>query len=306
MLLVFGSINLDLSIAVPALPRPGETVLGGALLQSPGGKGANQAHAAQRFGVPTQLIGAVGDDGFAAPALERLQLAGVDLSAVRWLPGCTTGLASINVAAGGENSIVVAPGANALMRADWVDDEMLGACHSLLMQLELPAAECLALARRARRLGCRTVLNAAPWTGTPLPHGLFDWLIVNAGELRAACLQQGLGDGDPAVQARGLAAALGARVLLTLGRAGALIADADGVRHRRAAPALDVIDTTGAGDTCAGVFAAALSQGADDAAALEWAVVAASLACTARGAQAAQPLRREIDATRAALRSSTH
>jgi ribokinase len=297
MLMVFGSINMDISVPVPRLPHPGETLLGGAAAFSPGGKGANQAHAAQRFGVPTMMVGAVGDDAFADAALDKLRLAGSDLRGVRHLAGTATGLACINVAEEGENAIVVAPGANAKVRAHWVPDEDLASCRHLLLQLEVPAEESVALARRARALGCRTLLNAAPWTAVALPPDLFDWLIVNAGELRQACTQLHLlreGEGAAESACR-LAARLQCRVLLTLGSGGALIADAKGVQLRRRALRVDVLDTTGAGDTCAGVFAAALSQGLGEARALDQAVAAAGLACTRRGAQAAQPTRHQIE-----------
>lgn len=297
MLMVFGSINMDISVPVPHLPQPGETVLGGTAAFSPGGKGANQAHAAQRFGVPTVLLGAVGDDAFADTALDNLRLAGSELRHVRHLAGTATGLACINVSAQGENAIVVAPGANARVRAHWVSDDELARCRSLLLQLEVPAEESVALARRARALGCRTLLNAAPWSPVALPPGLFDWLIVNAGELHQACSQlQLLRENEGAAEsACRLAAALQCRVLLTLGAGGALIADAKGVQLRRRALRVDVVDTTGAGDTCAGVFAAALNQGFTEARALDHAVAAAGLACTARGAQAAQPTRAAVE-----------
>jgi ribokinase len=297
MLMVFGSINMDISVPVPRLPQPGETLLGGAAAFSPGGKGANQAHAAQRFGVPTMMIGAVGDDAFADTALDNLRLAGSDVRRVRHLAGTATGLACINIAGGGENAIVVAPGANARVRAHWVSDEELASCRNLLLQLEVPAEESVALARRARAVGCRTLLNAAPWSPVALPPGLFDWLIVNAGELRQACTQLHLlreGEGAAESACR-LAAKLQCRVLLTLGAGGALIADGQGVHLRRRALRVDVADTTGAGDTCAGVFAAALNQGFSEACALDHAVAAAGLACTRRGAQVAQPTRHEIE-----------
>lgn len=309
MLLVFGSINLDLVVPVASWPRPGETVLGGALLTGPGGKGANQAHAAQRYlGTPrgpegrVSLFGAVGADAFAEPALAGLRAAGVDLAGVRRETGCATGVALISVRGSGENSIVVAPGANARPQAAWVDDGLLAACGALLLQMELPPAESLALAQRAKRQGVPVLLNAAPWTaGEPLPAGVLDWLVVNEGELAQAAAGRGLGTGAPLhaeapAAAVHLAGALGCGVLLTLGAHGALLADAGGVRAQAPALPVDVVDTTGAGDTCCGVFAAALAEGRPAAEALHRAVVAASLACTRWGAQSAQPLRAEIDA----------
>jgi len=316
MLLVFGSINLDLVVPVATLPRPGETVLGGALLTGPGGKGANQAHAAQRYlaapGAPVastgrvRLVGAVGADAFAEPALAGLQAAAVDLAGVRREAGCATGVALISVRSTGDNSIVVAPGANGRPQAAWVDEGLLAASEALLLQMELPPEQSLALAVRARQRGLPVLLNAAPWVpGLQLPAGLLDWLIVNEGELVQAAMAHGLGSEaalriDAAATAVRLAGALRCAVLLTLGGQGALLADAGGVTARAGAPPVVVVDTTGAGDTCCGVFAAALAEGRPAADALRRAVVAASLACTRWGAQSAQPLRAEIDAALAA------
>lgn len=319
MLMVFGSINADLAVHVPRLPQPGETLLGDSLRISPGGKGANQAHAARRFGLATRLVGAVGDDAFAEPALAGLRAAGVDLQSVRRLPKQASGVACINVAASGENSIVVAPGANALPRAAWVDDAALTPCRALLLQMEVPPDESFALARRMRQQGGLVLLNAAPWIGAALQPGLLDWLIVNAGELQAACLQLGLGPGlgqgsgldRPLQQAQALAGALACRVLLTQGAEGAsIVGAAEGsnpatLLHQPALPGLHIVDTTGAGDTCAGVFAAALCDGLPEAQALALAVAAAGLACEGEGAQSPQPARPAIEAALKRLPSQT-
>lgn len=291
MLMVFGSINADLAVHVPRLPQPGETLLGDSLRISPGGKGANQAHAARRFGTATRLVGAVGDDAFAEPALAGLRAAGVDLQSVRRLSNQASGVACINVAPSGENSIVVAPGANALPQADWVDDAALAECRALLLQMEVPAAQSFALARRMRQQGGLVLLNAAPWIGAELQPGLLDWLIVNAGELQAACAQLGLGAGLALQQAEALAAALTCKLLLTQGAEGACIVGAGKPIHQPALPGLDIVDTTGAGDTCAGVFAAALCEGLPEPQALALAVTAAGLACEGEGAQSPQPAR---------------
>src|SRR6185369_6087177 len=135
MLTVFGSINLDIAVRVARLPLPGETLLGSQAQVSPGGKGANQAHAACLFGAATRLIGAVGRDAFADSALRHLREAGVDLSGVRQLDDADTGLATIAVAGGGENSIIVAPGANARVQAAWVSPQQLGETRMLLLQM---------------------------------------------------------------------------------------------------------------------------------------------------------------------------
>lgn len=311
MLMVFGSINADLSVHVPHLPRPGETLLGDSLRISPGGKGANQAHAAQRFGVATQLAGAVGDDAFAAPALAGLRAAGVDLQQVQQLKAQATGVACISVAADGENSIVVAPGANARLQAGWVADTALAGCRALLLQMEVPPAQSFALARRMRQHGGLVLLNAAPWIGAALQPGQLDWLIVNTVELQAACVQIGVGVGagvgvaghQVLQQARALAAALACRLLLTQGADGASIigSTAGADLHQPALRGVRIVDTTGAGDTCAGVFGAALCEGQPEAQALALAVAAAGLACEGDGAQAPQPDRAAIQAALARL-----
>lgn len=298
-LTVFGSINLDIAVRVERVPLAGETQLGGDARMSPGGKGANQAHAAQRFGVPVQLIGAVGDDAFAAPALAGLRASGVDLSGVQTLAGVAgmgTGLACIAVTPEGENSIVVAPGANAGVAANFVTDAQLTRTRMLLLQMEVPFAQSLVLAARARALGCKVMLNAAPMVDALIPPHAVDWLVLNRVELDQLCAARSVTGTDPAHRALKLAALLGADVALTLGGQGALIAGCDGRHLASPALAVDVVDTTGAGDTFAGVFGAALVAGLPEAAALRAAVVAASLACRHAGAQAAQPGRRQIDA----------
>lgn len=283
-LLVFGSINLDLVYRCAALPAPGQTVLAEAVHSTPGGKGANQAHAAALFGTPTRLVGAVGDDAFAEAALHCLRASSVDLRALQH-PGGATGSASICVDAHGENQIVVAAGANALLRQEPVSDAMLGASAALLLQMETDPAQSAALAQRARRLGCRVVLNNAP--ARALPPGLLergDLLIANRGELRAMLPPQAPADDADALA--WLCGRLGIDAVLTLGACGAL-ACADGQTMRVSAHPVAVRDTTGAGDTFAGVLVAALLQSLRWPDALAAASVAAALACTRAGAQAA-------------------
>lgn len=289
--LVFGSINLDLSFRGERWPHPGETLLGSALKISPGGKGANQAHAAQQFGARVTMVGAVGQDEFAAAALANLERSGVDLTGVRRLPGAATGAASILVNGQGENAILVAPGANLHVRADWVTDAQIADSALLMLQGEVPLAESMALARRFRRLGRTVMLNLAPAQDFHLlaPECL-DWLILNQGELAALAAALGLGTSPT-----GVAAFLGCHVLVTLGGEGALACLSDGTQINVPARPARVVDTTGAGDTFCGVFAAALSLGTSVEAAVKFACVAASLACERAGAQAAQPSRQDID-----------
>lgn len=315
MLLVFGSINLDLAFLAPKLPAPGETVLGRGLLVSPGGKGANQAHAARRDGMPTTLVGAVGDDAFAAPALAALQSAGVDLMAVQRLPGAT-GCASIAVDDEGHNQIVVAPGVNLALRQQAVGDELLARAAALLLQQETDPDEALALLRRAATSRALKVLNNAP--ARPLtPEWLerLDVLIVN--ETEALQTLQGLagtalddlarhahawtagpesgGCAPDVVDALAtLARRCGLVVVLTLGSRGAM-ALTPRQRIVQAPLAVSVVDTTGAGDTFAGVLCSAMIEGRSLAEAMRRACTAAALACTRAGAQAAQPTREQID-----------
>ena len=286
MVLVFGSINLDLVAQVGHLPRPGETVAGNAFVTAPGGKGANQALAARQAGARVTLYGAVGDDAFAGAALANLGAAGVDLSGVARIAG-PTGVALINVDAQGENAITVVPGANGHARAAQVPAAALRADATLLLQLELPVTEVAALARRARSAGARVVLNGAP--AAPLPDGTLDCVdvfAVNEGE--AAFYAQALG--WPALPPESFCARMQARfglaTVLTLGPRGAL-AFADGVLLEATPPAVTVVDTTGAGDALVGTLAAALDRGAGLAAALREGVAAGALACARRGAQRA-------------------
>ena len=293
MIAVFGSVNIDLVTAVARIAAPGETVLGESYTIVPGGKGANQALAARRAGASVAMLGAVGRDGFAGPALALLREAGVDLSGVVAV-AAPTGAAFIAVDAQGANAITVAAGANALARA-----EGLAAAATeggiLLLQREVPDAEAEAAARLARARGMRVVLNLAPSGAVPDSYlKLVDVLVVN--EHEAADLAAVLGlPADPA----GLAAHLRARfgvdaTVVTLGAEGA-VAWVAGVPHRASCPRVVAVDTTAAGDTFVGVLAAALDAGLPFAEALRRGTAAGSLACTAAGAQPSIPTAAAVD-----------
>jgi len=285
MILVFGSINIDLVVPVPGLPRPGETVLGGDYRLLPGGKGANQALAACRAGGSVMMAGAVGKDAFAGAALELLRQDGADLALVREVAR-PTGLAAIMVGGSGENLIAVASGANAAVSAEFVPDDMLGPQTIVLCQMEVPTAETTALMRRAARRGARSLLNLAP--AMPIDPDLFGELhLLVANEAEAVSL----GD-NPAVIARRLRQAF----VVTRGAAGSTGFLHDGRRLEVPALAIDAVDTTGAGDTFIGVLAAGLDQGLALQAALRRASAAAGLACLAQGAQTAMPDATAIDA----------
>ena len=288
MITVFGSINLDLVVAVSRLPRPGETIVGPDYQMFAGGKGANQALAAARAGASVRLIGAVGRDDHAAPALANLKAAGIDLTLVRTLEG-TTGLAMIGIDAAGENLILCASGVNARVTADWLDGHLK---HSdlLVLQRELRVAPIADAISHARRVGARVLLNAAP-SGDALLGRLVDQVdVVVANEHEAADLAVACGI-DDATTGEALCAALAGRdrlAVVTLGASGA-VAALGSDRWQISAPAFDVVDTTGAGDAFVGALAAALDRGTDTARALREGVAAGALACMATGAQASAP-----------------
>ncbi|WP_135467578.1 PfkB family carbohydrate kinase [Crenalkalicoccus roseus] len=291
--LVFGSVNADLVFRLPALPGPGETVLGEGWRALPGGKGANQAVAAARDGAVTAFAGAVGRDAMAEVALAALRAARVDLTRLA-VSGAPTGCAAICVDPEGRNQIAVASGANAGARAAQVEDAALGPATTLLLQMEVPAAEIAALALRARARGARVLLNLAP--AAPLPEtALRAAHLLIANEREAAWLGAALGC---AAEAAPLAAALGTGVAVTRGAAGAEAATAEGALHQPAFP-VATRDSTGAGDCWCGVLAAALDRGLPLAAAMRRAAAAAAIACTRDGA-AACPEAAETDAFLAA------
>ena len=278
MIVVFGSINVDLIVPVPRLPRAGETVLGGDYAVLPGGKGANQALAARRAGAKVVLAGAVGADSFAGIALDLLRGDGVDTRLVRVVEQ-PTGCAAIMVSSEGENTIAVAPGANASARSDQVPDELLSAGTTLVVQMEVPPCETAMLIRRLRTRGGYSLLNLAP--AVPIDIALLeeiDLVVANEGEAATT-------GSDPEQLARRLRQGL----VVTRGGAGALALLRDGIKIEVPALAIKPVDTTGAGDTFVGVLAAALDLGSPVEAALHRASAAAGLACLARGAQTAMP-----------------
>jgi ribokinase len=250
VILVFGSINVDVLVPVPHLPAVGETVLGADYVIAPGGKGANQALAARRAGAAVTMIGAVGRDPFADIGLSLLRCDGIDLGLVAQV-GRPTGCAIITVDPVGENQIAVASCANFLAEAAQVPDRLLGAQTVLVLQREVPDVENAALIRRARGRVARIVMSLAP-AGPIAPARLqdIDFLIANEGE--AATL-----NGDAAKVARQLRQGL----VVTRGPEGAIAHLTNGTMIAVPALTIDPVDTTGAGDTFAGVFAAGLDAG---------------------------------------------
>lgn len=294
MITVFGSINVDFVTRVAHIPQPGETVLGPDYQVFAGGKGGNQALAAARAGASTRMVGAVGHDPFAGIGLEPLKLAGVDLTAIQHVEA-PTGAAFIAVSDAGENAITVASGANRLALAKALDGLALGPSDTLLLQRELPDAQVLEAARWGHRHGARVILNIAP--AGALDPALLDTLnvlIANEGESLDLATQLGWAERAPDAIARRLSDTYGMTAIVTLGADGVL-AWSDGVRRQIAALPVTVLDTTAAGDSFCGAFAAALDRGYGLTGALQRGAAAGSLACTQLGAQSAIPTRDAIE-----------
>jgi ribokinase len=293
MIVVFGSINIDL-VTQAKIPAPGETTLGGDYATVPGGKGANQALAARRAGAKVALVGACGADSFAGAALALINAEGVDLSATRTVAK-PTGAAFIVVDPQGENAIVVAAGANAEARAEQLEGLPFGKGDLLLLQREVPEPEVDAAALLARKRGAEVMLNLAP-AGLPSEAllGALDYLCVNEHEAATLGRELEVEASEPEAIGAELARRFGFAVIVTLGPAGA-VGFAGGERAVAAAPKVAVVDTTAAGDTFVGAFAAARDRGLSFADAMKRGVVAGSLACAKPGAQTSMPTAAEIE-----------
>jgi ribokinase len=280
---------MDLVAITSALPRAGETVLGTDFIMVPGGKGANQAIAATRAGASGVFLGAIGSDSFGVTLKARIAASGVDTGQLRVVYGAS-GVAVVTVDARGENTVVVAPGANAAFTA--LTEPELSAVRRadvLVTQLEIPIETVLEAAHAARAAGTRVVLNATP--ARDLPAELFDavdLLVVNEGEARAI---SGTGREDPAA----LLAAV-PRAVLTLGADGAWYVDRDGTSVHIPGFPIDVVDSTGAGDAFTGALAVAWGEGRELVESVRWACAAGAACARQVGASASLPRRDEIDA----------
>jgi ribokinase len=273
---VVGSVNLDLAATVSRLPVPGETVSGAELKRFPGGKGANQALAARRLGAHVHLVARVGKDAEADAALALLRADGVDLSLCVYDGALPTGIAMIAISPGGENQIVVAPGANRAMRPETLE---LPQADALMCQLEVPADTLCVACERFDGLFC---VNLAP--AMYVPQEILrraDLVVVNEteeafyGEKLSAC--------------RGMIAVTHGSKEATLSKQGEPIA-------RSKPPRVEPVDTTGAGDTFAAALTIALLEGASPQQALDFACAAGALATTRHGAQPSLPYREEVEA----------
>jgi ribokinase len=295
-ILVVGSANADLMIAVPALPKPGETVRGHDFLVAPGGKGANQATAAARLGGDVGFIGSIGNDDFGKSLKASLLDSGVDTAYLQVRP-CSTGVALVLSESSGENSIAIAAGANDVLLPADIDaaaDEIAKA-SIVVCQFESPLPTIERLLEIAKRCGVPVLLNPAP--ARPVTDAMLKgirFLVPNRHELADLT---GLRTGTVADLEAAAKALLGRgvqTVIATLGREGVLRARVDGARVIPA-PMVQAVDTTGAGDTFVGAFAAEWCRTSDVDAAIIFAQRAAAHSVTSRGAQASMPWLSDLD-----------
>lgn len=295
MIVVFGSLNIDMVMQVERMPRPGDTVLCPNYEIVGGGKGANQAAAAARAGASVKLFGKIGDDEFGRTLLEPLRTMGVDLAGVSISKEGPTGCAAIAVDAKGENMITVASGANFYAQEKEISDDLLSHGTTLLIQMETPAQENWNLIQRAKKLGAKIILNLAPAQDVPqdILQSL-DTLIMNEIEAGLLAIHLGFEVISPVVAARRIAASFGITCIVTLGCQGAIACSPDGVWEVKAMK-VKAIDTTAAGDAFVGVFAASIEKGMDLPSALRRASVASGLTCLTKGAQTSLPTRQTIE-----------
>lgn len=295
--IVVGSVNADYALRVGRLPRPGETVTGGKLEIRPGGKGANQAHAAARLGAAVVLVAAVGTDATGERARADLAADGIDTSGLIRRDG-PSGVAIILVDAAGENMIAVAPGANDGLTATVVSEQLASRVDSetvILASLEVPLAAVMAAAAAAAQAGALLVINPAP--GRLLPPELLAGVILTPNEGEVLRVTPPAGDGtlpdEPAAVAYLLAA--GARaVIVTRGDRGATIFRAAAEPVDVPAPRVEVVDTVGAGDAFNGALVTALAAALPLQSAVAAAVAAGAAACTGPGARQALPRKADI------------
>ncbi len=300
-IIVLGSINTDLVIRSPSLPRPGETILGGEFYRAAGGKGANQAVAAARSSrEPVTFLAAVGDDSFGHESLAGLRRENLDTRFLKLVPDQPSGVALILVDAGGQNLISVASGANLHLRPDdvhavpievWQNARVFVAC------LESPLETVMAGLRRAKQNGLTTIINPAPADREILfAVGLRLIDLFTPNEIEAAILtgREVRTAEDAEAAARQLQSAGCSRVIITRGEHGCCVLDGDVVTHLPA-QRVEAIDAVAAGDVFNGALATALAEGRSLIDAARWASVAASISVTRRGAQPSIPTRDEIE-----------
>lgn len=297
MIVIIGSVNMDLVLRVPRMPLPGETLAGDKFMTIPGGKGANQAVACARLAAPgtaVAMVACVGDDAFGSQMRGSITACGIDDRYIDEVAGEATGIASIMVDAKAQNSIVIAAGANGRLDVERIERArpLIEQASIVLLQLEVPMATVIHSIELAHSLGKTVVLNPAP--AQALPRALLqkiDYLILN--EIEAAMLAEAQSEDIPLLAQK--LHDLGARnVVVTLGEKGVYGSFADGQQRHLPARKVQAVDTTAAGDTFIGGFIGAIAQGRDQFDAIAYAQAAAALSVTRIGAQTSIPTRDEV------------
>ena len=295
---VIGSVNMDLVVRAPHVPRPGETILGNSFATIPGGKGANQAVAAARLGADCRFVSRIGDDAFGQQLLAGMKMVGINCDQVGITEGVATGVALIVVDELGENAITVASGANAKLSIEDIEaaKPLIASAKVCLLQLEIPLETASYAIRMARSLGVEVILDCAPAPAADkVPQTLFEADILSPNETEAMILT-----GEPSAgkrEARLVATALverGARnVVLKLGEKGALCYDGSRFEH---VPAFRIkpVDTTAAGDAFSAALAVCRAKGMSLPEAVLYANAAGAVACLKFGAQPAMPSADEV------------
>lgn len=294
---VIGSSNTDMVVKAAKLPSPGETVIGGSFLMNPGGKGANQAVTASRLGGNVTFVASVGNDIFGRQAMQQFQRERINTSFIVTDKEYPSGVALINVDAKGENSIAVAPGANAKLSIARVEQALRSMPDNsiLLLQLEIPLETVEYAIAYGHRKNLKILLNPAP--ANKLSEATYKHLhVITPNESEAELLTgipvTNVASADKAADA--LHAKGVPNVVITLGAKGALVSS-DGRKRLIAAPAVTAVDTTAAGDCFNGALAVALSENKEWDEAVAFACKAASISVTRMGAQSSLPYRKEVD-----------
>lgn len=298
-IIVFGSINIDLVATAKSLPVAGETLLGETFLKVPGGKGANQAVALARLGIPTQIVGRVGADSFGEELVSNLQASGVQTDNIFVDESVSSGVAVINVDHHGENQIVVVPGANGRVNQEDVErlSRLLPTATAILLQLEIPMAAVVAAAQAARNANITVILDPAP-AQSHLPEELYPLVdIITPNEVEAGQLVGFAVDGEEtAAQATAILLQRGVKCAIAkLGAKGVYCATAEESFFIKAFP-VHAVDTVAAGDAFNGGLAAALTAGLSLHQAVVWGAAAGALATTKQGAQTSLPDKSTFDA----------
>lgn len=296
-IVVIGSLNMDLVVLTRSIPHPGETLAGKEFHIIPGGKGANQAVAASLSGAYTRMIGCVGDDAFSDVLLLSLRNAKVDVNGVSRIKGISTGTATIIVEESGKNRIIIVPGANGKMLFNQVEQQwgLIAASDMVLLQHEIPLPTTHEIIRHCHLQGIRVLLNPAPMY--PIPAEILsavDTLVLNETEAAALTGNNINGVGSTEQAARDIYKLGVKTVIITLGESGAVLMDKNGYIFQPAFK-VEAVDTTAAGDTFVGSYAASILAGRSPAEALKYASAASAIAVTRLGAQSSIPNHEEVE-----------